>query len=598
MSLSVVHKTFRPGAPFDAESTIDVGEGWVALTEATSGELTAGHRYLILAHIHIYQGPISRNVLLRLSVGGTPDVYQSFVYGGNNGVRHQPHIACVRTPGAGASIKIEAAASGGTCYLLQAEMVLIDLDTGDLTENVDLIVNQNTIALTNSDTDYSASSDGASATFTPDGSSNYLVVVGGVMKRADLGFAFAGYGLRLRDVTNSNTLVEVTNNDAPNDKNQTQIHGLSLYRVLEAPTATPLQVTVQHFGSNEWEHVETDLTILRLDRLASYAYDQDDTVYNALPRYMPPNVLADPERNSTPYTPDSLGVAVFLAFGEHLGISADGYCHQVRYGASPSGTVVTTMEWPTIGGNALADNDAAVTPRTSGTATTIIKAIGALSGLAQAEEDVYLYMGRDNGDSPGINKSTLVVLGTEMGAPVIGVAAATAPDANTIRITFSQAMLKDSRLLALSNYTITPADPATVALGLQSIVAENVTQPTWVEITCTEMTDGGDYDVAVSTDPTTGPRDATDTPLTSGTTSLTGVGDVPGIARVEAIGPNRIDVVFTEIMADTPEIRDASKYTFDNGLNVLNVLDVIGERVQLVTDDQTPGTLYTLTITQ
>lgn len=75
-----------------------------------------------------------------------------------------------------------------------------------------------------------------------------------------------------------------------------------------------------------------------------------------------------------------------------------------------------------------------------------------------------------------------------------------------------------------------------------------------------------------------------------------GMGDSPGIKRVVTVGKNRIDVVFTKRMRDSAALRNPARYTLSGGASVLAVASVDGDTVKLVTTDQEPGILYTLTI--
>lgn len=167
----------------------------------------------------------------------------------------------------------------------------------------------------------------------------------------------------------------------------------------------------------------------------------------------------------------------------------------------------------------------------------------------------------------------------------------------SIRLHFNEDMIKDSALLSPSNYALTPITPGAAPLFFTSVEApEGDNFPDYVDIAVSEMTDGASYQAEVST---SGPTDKDSNfvdPLHN-TANFTGEGDPPTVSSVVPISTNRVDVVFNEPMKDNTDIRDPSNYSWDNGLTTLSVLDVVDETVQLVTGDQTPGTLYTLTIT-
>jgi hypothetical protein len=75
-----------------------------------------------------------------------------------------------------------------------------------------------------------------------------------------------------------------------------------------------------------------------------------------------------------------------------------------------------------------------------------------------------------------------------------------------------------------------------------------------------------------------------------------GIGERPTIKRIESTSINGANIIFSEPMLDNDYIRNSEKYVFDGGLTVLSVSDVDVDTVKLVTSDQTPGTIYNLTI--
>ena len=176
------------------------------------------------------------------------------------------------------------------------------------------------------------------------------------------------------------------------------------------------------------------------------------------------------------------------------------------------------------------------------------------------------------------------------------VLSASALTSTKVRLTFDGGMTKDNLLTDPSNYLFTVGSGAD--LLATAVVAEDETNPTYVDITTNEHTDGAVYTAEVN--PLAGgPTGRFGMNVADGDNSaaFAGVGIPPTVASVEAVSANLVNVVFSEDMADNADIRDASNYSFSGGLSVISVLDVSGDTVQLVTSDQTPGTLYNLTIT-
>lgn len=192
---------------------------------------------------------------------------------------------------------------------------------------------------------------------------------------------------------------------------------------------------------------------------------------------------------------------------------------------------------------------------------------------------------------PGFNVGAYAGLGTKP-----QVAAGVAVNATKVRVTFNEPMdLNGAELENPLNYTVTPtAGGASVFVASVEVPAG--ANPSFVELLTSEMTDGAAYEVAVNN---TGPiRDAAYNPLDIGfdTAAFTGVGDAPELVRVEPLSSTRVDVVFSETMKDNPDIRDPSKYVWDNGLLTLGVLEFADDTAKLVTSEQVEGLLYQLTI--
>lgn len=169
-------------------------------------------------------------------------------------------------------------------------------------------------------------------------------------------------------------------------------------------------------------------------------------------------------------------------------------------------------------------------------------------------------------------------------------------DGRRVRVTFSEPMLRGSALTSVLNYAFGVLTAGAAPVFVESVeVPDSDTYPTRVDIICSEMTNGADYEVVVST---SGPMDRSLNQVdpAGDTFAIVGMGDPPELARVEAISANRVNVIFDENMRDNTAIREASRYTWSGGLETVSVLGVEGTIVQLVTTDQAPGVLYTLTI--
>ena len=67
---------------------------------------------------------------------------------------------------------------------------------------------------------------------------------------------------------------------------------------------------------------------------------------------------------------------------------------------------------------------------------------------------------------------------------------------SVVRILFSNPMKNDDALVDVGNYTIAPADVVTgVPVVYKEITPENKTNPTYIDVICTEMTIGETYNL-------------------------------------------------------------------------------------------------------
>lgn len=162
-----------------------------------------------------------------------------------------------------------------------------------------------------------------------------------------------------------------------------------------------------------------------------------------------------------------------------------------------------------------------------------------------------------------------------------------------VRVFFSEPMRDDPDLRATSNYVITSLTGG-VDMFVSRIEPEsNEVNPTFVDLIVTEGTNAEDYEVTVSN-----VKDVAGNVIgTPNVDSFTATGTPPVIEALQAISINRVDVIFNEPIQVNAFALDPANYVWDNGLSTVEVIEVDGNRAKLVTTDQDPDTLYTLTVT-
>lgn len=177
----------------------------------------------------------------------------------------------------------------------------------------------------------------------------------------------------------------------------------------------------------------------------------------------------------------------------------------------------------------------------------------------------------------------------------VKISSASIIDYQTIRITFDRAMKKDNKLSNKSYYAVYPISSGGVYPYINSIELPDVNNPMYVDLIISEMTGNLAYEIAVSQ---YGPTDVNGINVDEyyNTKTFTAICINPSIKEIVAISETRLNVVFTENMKYNDAIKDPNKYTFNNGLLAVSVLEVSGDTVKLVTSEQYPNLLYTLTL--
>lgn len=171
----------------------------------------------------------------------------------------------------------------------------------------------------------------------------------------------------------------------------------------------------------------------------------------------------------------------------------------------------------------------------------------------------------------------------------------TAISSTKVRVFFDRGMTKNTELTSKNNYIIETTAECSVVPTILSVTAESVLYPTYIDIITSEHTNNVLYNIEANPLTIIDLNEDKIDPINNNY-DYYGIGVEPYVLSVKPISVNRVDVIFSENMFDNKNIRDASNYSFDNGLIVLNVLDLDGDTIKLVTSDQTPGVLYTLTV--
>jgi hypothetical protein len=168
------------------------------------------------------------------------------------------------------------------------------------------------------------------------------------------------------------------------------------------------------------------------------------------------------------------------------------------------------------------------------------------------------------------------------------------PSYLNLRIYFVQTMYNNTALTSVSTYSITNITSPAVVPTITSVTAEAVANPSYVDLTCSDLTHGQTYRVTITEgvlrNSALGPY------FYQGlTANYTGVSIAPDIISLVATSPLEMRVVFSKSMNADSTFLDPNSYSFTGGLSVTATTLISSTVISLTTSGQFP-ILYTLTV--
>ena len=265
-SISVIHVGASSPDEFSATQVASIA----------SGSLTVGHRYLVLAQVSA--NPRDRGMIHEIRFNGVADPNLTLY-----------HRNTYTSPSGGQSfllMRVWTAVSGHdiqwwvTPYdpqspygyrFTEGKLIAIDLDTCG-TENTDWWANENNTAKANLNTVY-ADNPGASITFTPDGSSDYLILGSGQFTEDNVNInSQNSQWMELYDSISGQLCQDGYGKSEANASGTAWAHN-ALW-VLEAPSASSRTLTLRFKGSSGYtslDYKHSCLWVFRLNLTKSYA---------------------------------------------------------------------------------------------------------------------------------------------------------------------------------------------------------------------------------------------------------------------------------------------------------------------------------------
>lgn len=142
------------------------------------------------------------------------------------------------------------------------------------------------------------------------------------------------------------------------------------------------------------------------------------------------------------------------------------------------------------------------------------------------------------------------------------VASVVATGDTTIRVTFTEGMTDNAALNASDNYVLSPVSGGAVPLVIAQVQPEVATNPTYVDLTVNEMTDGATYRLAMSGTLLDAVGNLLDTGAPANTVDFTGSGTLPDVTTAVVLAGNIIRINFSEGMRRDSKLGNTANYLF------------------------------------
>ena len=165
------------------------------------------------------------------------------------------------------------------------------------------------------------------------------------------------------------------------------------------------------------------------------------------------------------------------------------------------------------------------------------------------------------------------------------------------RVYFTQPCLDDANLRNPEYYSIVHADSYLVGfLDVYSVTPEDTEFPTYVDLECSDLTDGKIYELTITDGKLSNFDQSKTIDAPNNVAEYEGVSIFPQMIDLQATSERTMLVTFNKDMSPTDPLFNPSAYTFTGGLIVYEVVRISPGVVELRTSKQTPSVLYELTV--
>lgn len=372
-----------------------------------TGVFSDGHRYLLLASARFRKDDQFMGVRINISGAG----FDECDCDPPSGLFGMWAASRVATLSAADTVSVDLRKSGGGVdgVLAQLNLVAIDLDTVNLFEGRDWHHAEDAVAIADMDSDFTANV-GATLRLPVDGVSSYVVIAHGRLESDNDTPTDAEVAMRLHDTTGDVTLAQ---GGWHLKTDSTVAHrGINLMAVLDAPAAGDIDLAVQMIGGDEWDHLDSSITVLRLEQFFSAGFDQSAPEATPGP-LMPPTAGHLLSQAQFSYQPDSSGTILTMAYAEadNADNDANGIGTQAQFPGLPRSLWDT--EDTTLGNN-IGSDETVVGNYDSNNDETRIPTFGVSlrEGVPGGPGTAEIFNGAQETGNPLLNRTALVCLGS------------------------------------------------------------------------------------------------------------------------------------------------------------------------------------------
>lgn len=165
------------------------------------------------------------------------------------------------------------------------------------------------------------------------------------------------------------------------------------------------------------------------------------------------------------------------------------------------------------------------------------------------------------------------------------------------RVYFTLPCKDDANLRNPEFYTIEHADSDLVGfLDVYSVTPEDTEFPTYVDLECSDLTDGKVYLLTITSDKVLDSSETKYITAPNNAAEYDGVSIFPQMVDLQSTSEQTMLVTFNKDMSPTDPLFNPSAYTFTGGLIVYEVVRISPGVMELRTSKQTPSVLYELTV--